>query len=229
MGVARFGEVRQRTRREVVDHVDVVAVGQQPVDQRRADEPRSSRDHHSHLVLLVSPSAREPDARRATVVPASTRAPAPTIDRSSTTAPVSTRASGPMTRRDRARAVIDTRAVEEHRPSTTAPSPTTQPHAERRRRRAHPHRRHPGVEERRRVHDRVRRDVHIAADPHARRALGAPSTAAARWRRVSTSAWASQVLLGRADVEPVDVAASRVEASDDRRACAGTSRARSTR
>ena len=37
---ARLGEVGERARRQVVDGVDVAPFGEEPVDERRADEAR---------------------------------------------------------------------------------------------------------------------------------------------------------------------------------------------
>ena len=57
-------QVGQRAGGEVVDDVDPVAFGQQPVDEVRADEPGSPGHHHSHRrplprspVVIAAPSA----------------------------------------------------------------------------------------------------------------------------------------------------------------------------
>ena len=46
------GEVRLAAGGEVVEHDDVVSVGQESVDERRADEPRSPGDDGPHAGLL---------------------------------------------------------------------------------------------------------------------------------------------------------------------------------
>ena len=66
---ARVGEVGERAGREVVDDVDVAALGEQPVDERRADEAGPARDERSHPGrhdLDRHAGAREPRVARLT-------------------------------------------------------------------------------------------------------------------------------------------------------------------
>ena len=52
------GQVAERARGEVVDDVDEVALGQQPVDQVRADEPGAADDEHVHGATPVRERVR---------------------------------------------------------------------------------------------------------------------------------------------------------------------------
>src|SRR4029450_2338438 len=107
-----LGQVGQRSARQVVEHVDLVPLGQQPIDQGRSDEPRPSR-HQSlpnHLVSVPpAPAPPPPSPPAATTAPsprtesssraaAPTRAPGRSTDRS-TLAPASTTVPGPSTER----------------------------------------------------------------------------------------------------------------------------------
>ena len=119
------------------------------------------------------------------------------------------------TERIDARAALDDRARAEHRRrrrahrgSTAAPSPIST-----------------GASS-----SRSASIVGVALHPDARRALRARrAPAAPPSAPASTSACACEVLLGRADVEPVAVGSHRVQAARLARASAGTSRARSRR
>ena len=59
-----LGQVGQRAARQVVDHVDAVALGQQPVDERRADEPGAAGDQCLHPALLGDPDPGQLSAGR---------------------------------------------------------------------------------------------------------------------------------------------------------------------
>src|SRR5438270_635179 len=85
-GHRQVGEV---PRRQIVDHVDAVPLGQQPVDEVGADEAGPARDQGPHGQALTRPPR--------TQVPASTVAAAPTTVRSATSAPSPTRARSPRT------------------------------------------------------------------------------------------------------------------------------------
>src|SRR5205085_3841315 len=61
----RAGEVREVPGRQVVDHVDLVTLGEQPVDERRPDEPCPSGDERPHRSLPISGSVRAGRVRAA--------------------------------------------------------------------------------------------------------------------------------------------------------------------
>ena len=56
---AGVGQVAQGPGRQVVDRIDVASFGKQPIDERRADEPRPTGDEYAHACSL----AREVTAR----------------------------------------------------------------------------------------------------------------------------------------------------------------------
>ena len=59
----RIGQVREASGREVVDDVDLVTLGQQPVDEVRPDEARATRDERAHQTgsgTLTSQQAPRP-------------------------------------------------------------------------------------------------------------------------------------------------------------------------
>ena len=99
------GQVGQRAGREVVDDVDGVALGQQPVDEVRAEEPGAADDEDPHagigrrVWLRLSPASTTASTPRTTstsVAPAPTRAPDPSTD-DDTLAPASTSTRGSRT------------------------------------------------------------------------------------------------------------------------------------
>ena len=209
------GQVDQRTRRQVVDHVDVTTLGEQTVDQRGADEARAAGDEDPHrsvprIVRLgrgevgatdacarrtrtddrTAPThepARHdragPDVAPAPITESATSAPAP-IDAPSCTTDRNTRASAST--------------------DVAARGPSRRPWLRRRRALRHPT---PPVRR-----DGGRIDVDIALHPHARRRSPRP----ARWRPERAGEQVGmhpEILLGRADVDPVGVALQRVQAA----------------
>ena len=70
-------EVGERATRQIVDHVDAPVLGEQPVDEGRADESRAARDQRLHAGAPYSRSAgtRPPEIR----VPDGMVTPSPTI------------------------------------------------------------------------------------------------------------------------------------------------------
>ena len=121
-----LGQVGDRAAGEVVDHVDAVALGEQAVDERRADEPCSARHQRSHQLLLRDPHAAHLVRRRSTTTSSPSTAP------SSTTAPSPTWARAPMMAScTRAPAPI-TAPASTTEPDTMAPSPTWAPGADHR-------------------------------------------------------------------------------------------------
>ncbi len=85
------GQVGQGAGGQVVDHVDGVALGQEPVDQGRADEAGPAGDQRAHgqtPATIRSPSMTVPDA---------VTAPAPITERAWITHRWPTMAPGPIT------------------------------------------------------------------------------------------------------------------------------------
>src|SRR3546814_8741956 len=107
---AGLGQVGQVAAREVVDHVDAVALGEEPVDERRADEAGAAGDEGLHdwasgrrTPERWAPSSTVTSSPR--TVPASMCAPRPIVARgprteSATMAPARTVAPGRRTDRD---------------------------------------------------------------------------------------------------------------------------------
>ena len=195
--------------RQVVDDVDVAALGEQPVDERRADEPGAAGDHHAHRVSRPGRRERRVGARM----------------RARTRAPGTERRVGADDRvvgRDRARPRIARRrrrsrspprrpsdgAVVHHRPHARAPAPTVRPRrppsrrpARRRRRRAvaEQHRRSSarvGVDRRRRPAPRPRARARARPAPAAPPSAPA-STSACAWRYFSGVPMSSQYASAR--------------------------------
>ena len=222
--------------RQVVDDVDVPALGEQAVDERRADEARAAGDHAFITGRLVT----APTLLALGRAPGRPRSACPTA--TVTSAPTSVYVGehhvglhDGVAADDR---VVDGAVVRARaRPScstadsSTAPCSTIAPRAEHRaahaRARLHARAR---PEQRRRQHRRARLDRRVALRPDALRELArARASAAGRRCPRSTSVCACEVLLGRADVEPVRVGAEAEQPARLLRAGAGTSRARPTR
>src|SRR4029450_6848313 len=128
-----LGQVGQRSARQVVEHVDLVPLGQQPIDQGRSDEPRPSRHQSLHNDLVSCPrpdgarqlstGTRTPSRR----APASTVSPSPITVPPTTSAPAATTAPSPRTESS-SRAAAPTRAPGRSTDrSTLAPASPTVP------------------------------------------------------------------------------------------------------
>src|SRR5262249_53957756 len=81
------GQVGQRPCCQVVDHVNVVSLGQQPVHQHRTDKAGAAGDEEPHGAT----GSRMPDSS----APAATTTPSPITLKSATDASASTRAPRP--------------------------------------------------------------------------------------------------------------------------------------
>src|SRR4051794_755426 len=103
------GQVGERPRRQVVGHIDGVALGQQPVNERRTDEACSAGDENPHAhPFSFSSTAGCPVRKLSSTSPGSMVAPPPTTQRlvrwasapttaASPTMELSIMAPGPMT------------------------------------------------------------------------------------------------------------------------------------
>ena len=230
-GPRASARLRERAAREVVDDVDLPALGEQAVDERRADEPGAAGHQRLHgsrrrtlLALGGNPPARDPcpgrdghagaDDRVVAAAPprASATASPPTTEWS-TVLPCETRAPSCSTAHSSTRARLDDRTRAEHRPCTRAPDCDARAVAD----------------EHGRLDARTGLDRRVALHPDARLDLTRPASGGRPTRPASTS---SVRLRGTSR-------ASRCRASTRRcgsrravpaaRACAGTSRARPTR
>ena len=65
-GGAGVGEVGQRAGGQVVDDVDGVILGEQPIDEVRAEEPGAADDEHVHVASMVGRSSPDADLAGAT-------------------------------------------------------------------------------------------------------------------------------------------------------------------
>ena len=86
------GEIAERAGRQVVDDVDLPALGEQPVGERRTDEPGAAGDERSHT-CTPGGGTRAPESFE----PAATTAPAPITLRSLAVASASSSAPRPIT------------------------------------------------------------------------------------------------------------------------------------
>ena len=143
--------------REVVDDVDAPVLGEQPVDERRADEPGAAGHERLHRGTLpyVARSARHAAAARSGCRPAPST-PAPTIVSAASDTSGSSTASGPTTESRTLPPCDDADPVVQHRAVDSRAGLDDRA----------------GAEDRR-VHARARLDARARADQHRRLELGA--------------------------------------------------------
>ncbi len=194
--------------REVVDHVDRVALGQQPVDQGRTDEPGAAGDECSHVSSALRSGSTH--VRRERRSPASTTAPSPTTARCR---PARFDARLGPDRRAAGRRSIASTTGARRRPVAPASSDGSRPRWRR------PRRPTTGAD------DRPQLDLGIVG----RRAASAsmPLAAHGRGARRAGRAGPAGSVGGRAGVDPVGLGLHGVQ-RPARRPSPGRSRARST-
>ena len=172
------GEVRERAGRQVVDDVDVPALGEQPVGERGADEPGSAGHERLHVALLrrraAQPRGRPPRPSRA-APGGDRRTPDSTTERSNRSVP------RPRPSRVRAPRPRPARPASTRAPAPMTDGPTT-------------------VGGRRRSRRRAATQTPVA------RARSRPATGGVPSRPRGHVELRLEVLLRRADVEPVGVA-----------------------